>query len=319
VLVDKAVAAHPDIAAMGLVSKRMNGSMVHGYVGYDPLEQVYFRRGFQARRDQIGLIKSAVEDHGFIGVKLYPPMGFKPLRNARGQTYPKPILNELGGQLSDDLNGAMDELFQLCTTLDIPILSHAAASNGAGPKYSDRGDPAFWLPAISKYPKLRLCLAHFGRFAYRSAAAPAGSSLPESSWEWTLGRQIKSNRDNRLYADLSYLTEAQASDVDSRRKLGRQMRRYISEFDPKLDRLLHGSDWIMLGKEPRNESYATDLVDFLKSEVGLTPPTMEHVLRLNTISFLGLAIGNATRARLVSFYRRHELDLRRLEVFDITS
>ena len=109
------------------------------------------------------------------------------------------------------------------------------------------------------------------------------------------------------------------TDLRDRRKLGRQMRQYVSEFDPKLDRLLYGSDWIMLGKEPRNESYATDLVGFLKSEVGLTPQTMEHVLRLNTISFLGLASGNAARARLVSFYRRHELDQRRLEVFDITS
>ncbi|MEH2565676.1 putative TIM-barrel fold metal-dependent hydrolase [Bradyrhizobium sp. AZCC 2289] len=220
--------------------------------------------------------------------------------------------------MSDDLNAAMEELFQLCTALDIPILSHAAASNGAGPHYSDRGDPAFWLPALVKYPTLRLCLAHFGRFTYRSAAAEQDSSLPESSWEWTLGRYMKSNREGRLFADLSYLTEAQTSDADSRRKLGRQMRQYISEFDPKLERLLYGSDWIMLGKEPRNESFATDIVRFLKSEVGLTLPTMERVLRSNAIRFLGLTPGNATRARLTSFYKRHDMNPQRLEVFDAT-
>ena len=75
----------------------------------------------------------------------------------------------------------------------------------------------------------------------------------------------------------------------------------------------------MLGKEPRNESYATDLVGFLKSEVGLTPPTMERVLHSNAIRFLGLAHGNAARARLAAFYKRHEMDQQRLEIFDTTS
>ncbi|MEH2565678.1 hypothetical protein [Bradyrhizobium sp. AZCC 2289] len=84
------------VEVMGMVSKRSIGAMVHGYVGYDPLAQVYFRRGLRRETDQIALVKSAVEDHGFIGVKLYPPMGFKPLRNARSQTYPKPIIDELG-------------------------------------------------------------------------------------------------------------------------------------------------------------------------------------------------------------------------------
>jgi len=305
------------VEVMGLVSRQAKDTLIHGYVCYDPLAQVYFRRGFKDYRDQLALIKSAVEDHGFIGVKLYPPMGFKPLRNERGQLYPKPILDELGSRLSEDLNEAMDQLFNLCTQLDIPVLAHAAASNSAGPKYSDRGDPAFWLPVFAKYPKLRLCLAHFGRFSYRSAAAPPGSSLPESSWEWTLGRHIRRNPDNRLYADLSYLTEVQTQDKLDRQTVGRQLRQYVSEFDPKLDRLVFGSDWIMLGKEPRSAEYAVDVIAFLKSEVGIkSQTTMDRVMRFNAVRFLGLAPGNQTRERLVSFYKRYELDDRRLEVFD---
>jgi hypothetical protein len=68
--------------------------------------------------------------------------------------------------------------------------------------------------------------------------------------------------------------------------------------------------------EPRNENYATDIITFLKSEVGLTPRTMERVLRSNAISFLGLMHGNATRARLTSFYKRRQMDERRLQIFD---
>jgi predicted TIM-barrel fold metal-dependent hydrolase len=306
------------VEVMGYVSKRAAaGAMVHGYVGYDPLEQVFHRRGFQGHSDQIALIRSAVEDHGFIGVKLYPPMGFKPLHNAPGQSYPKPVLDKLGGRLSDDLNLALEELFQLCVALDVPVLAHAAASNGSGPEYAGRGDPAFWLPVLARYPKLRLCLAHFGRFTYRSAAVPPSLPLPDSSWEWVLGKQIRNNPGSQFYADLSYLTEAQASDAENRRNLGRQMRRYISEFDPKLDHLLYGSDWIMLGKEPRNATYATDLASFLKVEIGLDQQTLDRVLRLNAVRFLGLLKGNGARERLTSFYRRNSLDERRLEIFDV--
>lgn len=304
------------VEVMGLVAKRSRDVMVHGYIGYDPLAQVHFRRQIAGSTDQLSLIRTAVLEHGFLGVKLYPPMGFKPMGNAPGQTYPQPILDRLGGHVSEGLNEAMEELFALCTQLDIPILAHAAASNGAGPEYADRADPAFWLPVFTKYPTLRLCLAHFGRFDHRSSGAAPGSALPAASWEWELGKFVKSHSQQRLFVDLSYLSQAQDVDVANRKKLGTIIRNFLNEFDPRAERILYGSDWLMLGQESKSDTFATDLFAFLRHDVGLSQDAIERVRFRNAIRFLGLSQGSAARSRLESLYQRWQLPSKRLALFD---
>jgi hypothetical protein len=61
-------------------------TLVHGYVAYDPLEQIYYWRGRETQ-NQLELVKSALLDH--------PPMGFKPSQNAA----------ELAGQIHCDVLG----------------------------------------------------------------------------------------------------------------------------------------------------------------------------------------------------------------------
>jgi hypothetical protein len=111
----------------------------------------------------------------------------------------------------------------------------------------------------------------------------------------------------------------QDADEKNRRALGRQIRRYISEFDRTIDHLLFGSDWIMLGKEKGHASFATELTEFLKTELGLSNEMMDRVLKMNAVRFLGLKSGNQARERLDAFYRRHDLNEARLKVFDQAS
>ncbi|MBA3404742.1 MAG: hypothetical protein H0U13_08680, partial [Gemmatimonadaceae bacterium] len=59
----------------------VTGGRVHAFMPYDPLRQVAFELGYAAA-DSFSLVKDAIENQGFVGVKLYPPMGFAALGNA---------------------------------------------------------------------------------------------------------------------------------------------------------------------------------------------------------------------------------------------
>lgn len=85
------------------------------------------------------------------------------------------------------LDKAMAALFDLCVAEDASVIAHANDSNGSAEGYGRRADPAHWIPVFRRWSKLRVTLAHFGAFRAQSALAPAGSDLPESSWEWTFG------------------------------------------------------------------------------------------------------------------------------------
>ena len=59
----------------------LTGGRVHGYAPFDPMRQVAYGLGLEAR-NPLDLVKSAVTSRGCIGVKMYPPMGFAAYGNA---------------------------------------------------------------------------------------------------------------------------------------------------------------------------------------------------------------------------------------------
>jgi hypothetical protein len=67
-------------ASMLNVLPGVGGMQVHPFVCFDPLRQLNdVKTG--SIRTAFDLIKLAVTDYGFIGVKVYPPMGWRPTGN----------------------------------------------------------------------------------------------------------------------------------------------------------------------------------------------------------------------------------------------
>jgi hypothetical protein len=55
---------------------------LHGFVPFDPLRQaIHVKTGGAAAASPLSIVQKAVLQQGFIGVKLYPPMGFRPTNN----------------------------------------------------------------------------------------------------------------------------------------------------------------------------------------------------------------------------------------------
>lgn len=329
------------VDVMGALARRTTGPVVHGYVAFDPLRQAYFAAGNKLKDfDPLGLVRRALRDEGFLGVKLYPPMGFRPTGNEASscQTYPKWPIDDLHAATTNDprtdkckprpadgsvalgqmLDSAMAGLFDLCIAEGASIIAHANHSNESGPNYADRADPAYWVDAFQRWPKLRVCLAHFGHYQTKSAGAPSGIQLPEASWEWMLGRYIKQAGDSPVFADISYLSEVAGSDDAGQNLYAKIFRRWIDEFDPECRHLIFGTDWTMLGLDRSYRGYTKNVHSFFKNKVGLDQLRLNRLFFGNAGRFLGLGRDDAARKRLLGFYERNGLPLSRLPVIEET-
>ncbi|WP_027244081.1 amidohydrolase family protein [Leisingera daeponensis] len=281
--------------------------VVLNFVGYDPLREVAFRAGTKGSFSSLEIARKALTESGFAGVKLYPPMGFRASGN-RGP-YPRRTLKKLGFEPSHRLDETLDDLYSLCAELDAPIMAHGAASNGAGEQYDIRADPAYWIPVFEKHPELRVCLAHFGGFDKKSYGQLG--PLPDSSWEWVLGRYIKAHPQQPVFVDISYMSEALGSEIE-RTNLATNLKAWVQRYDPKIRHIIYGSDWIMVGKERGYENYLSAVASFLKDECGFDEGARERVLYLNALRFLPFQRLSTGRQRLSSWYRANGLDPRKL-------
>lgn len=318
------------VEVMGLVSARRGGPVVHGYAPFDPLREVLFRRGkapdpFDGSWSALSLVRDAVEQYGFLGVKLYPPMGFRASGNAIDMDFPKAV-RELAGfntrpekqRFVTDLDAALDDLYAYCAASGAAVMAHAGDSNGAGPRYGRRADPAFWIPVFDRHPRLHVMLAHFGAFAYASHAfpdPPVGQPPPfDQTWESTFGRYVAKHPDSPVFADISY--RANIFHPETRARCAAGIRHYMANYDRDLRHIVFGSDWVMLGIEKGYDDYVATVVRFLQQDCGVDGEKLERVMYRNAARFLALGDDEPGRRRIIAFYARHGLPAERLPRFD---
>ncbi|MFM7442283.1 MAG: amidohydrolase family protein, partial [Tabrizicola sp.] len=294
------------IAVYGALCRR-SPVPIHGMVPFDPLRSVFWTEGRHTRFktpefDPLALAEEALTQHGFLGLKLYPPMGFQATGNPTDDAkYPNAVTKALNlppNSLGHALDAAMIRAFDFCLHHDAPMLAHANNSVAAGTGYGRRADPWFWIRALHDRPGLRICLAHGGGFCWASKAPglPAG----QTSWEWAIGHYVRENPSSHLYMDLSYFSEV----LESGSRTGYitdQLKAWIHKCDPDVRHIIFGTDWIMLDKEPKSELYGKMVMDFLTDDIGLTKAQLNRVMWQNAMRFLGLDSGK-TRDRLLAFY-----------------
>ncbi|MCZ7600727.1 MAG: amidohydrolase [Gammaproteobacteria bacterium] len=313
---------HDQVRVMGLIAARADGPAVHGYVAYDPLHEVYFRSTDAETRAAMGyepvldIVAEALDAHGFLGVKLYPPMGFRPAGNADEGVYPRRVIDDIGNGVGAELDRALDDLYRVVGARGACIIAHGADSNAAGEGFGSRGDPAHWLAVFRRHPALKVCIAHFGGFDAVSAA-PVGPEHPENSWEWTLGAWFEQYRQDfggeaPVFGDISYYSEVLAGSGEDRARYAALLASFIDRFDPECLHLVYGSDWMMLGAERGHESYARTIESFLANDVGLDADRVERIMSGNACRLFGPADGDPARDRLERFYETHGLDPSRL-------
>jgi predicted TIM-barrel fold metal-dependent hydrolase len=328
---------------------------IHPFVSFDPARELAYRNGLPAPDDpddgppekysSLELVKDAIRNKGFIGVKVYNTVGYRPLSNAIVDEERRRIFQRnrrkrymvFRGQEFDDV---LCELYEFCVGERVPITAHCT-SNGVEAYFGasfDFGRPEYWREVLDAFPDLHLNLAHFGwdhpegyypeapsllvqaarrierSVRTRSIRALSAPSRREGERTWVREICEMAERYMHLYADVAHHGVTADKDIP-KYKLAYQgiCRDFPGAIQKKL---LFGIDWHVITREDNFESFKDRYVRVLGEDSIFTSDEIEDFLGGNALHFLGLLpLGTApelgwtgNRTRLQGFYEDNHID-----------
>jgi predicted TIM-barrel fold metal-dependent hydrolase len=222
------------------------------------------------RSDHFDLMRRAIEELGYVGVKLYPSLG-------------SPIDSP-----------AMRNVYDYCITNDVPVLLHCSRGGFYESETTrNLGDPRLWADVLDARPGLRVCFAHAGGLK-PGILSPGGPRPPD--WPHTIMELMLAF--DEVYTDLAYHADQMAGPEAEAQYLA-WLRTLLA--DPKLRRrVVWGSDFWLV-------RLSLDVVHYRSwFESRLTAAELRQVMEDTPRRFLGLPDENgagmrANIARLVEF------------------
>lgn len=271
---------------------RLQKGRIHPFFPVDPWRQAC---STESGETPLTLLKQAVERYGFIGAKLYPPMGYSAIGNAAHISFP-PHAPQPPQAFGADLDEALHALYAYCEVEDIPILTHCADSNEVQDTFGERAAPGYWRRVIEDYPSLRVNLGHFGDLdTLENTLAPGG-------WAWQVG-ELLDDPSTHVYADISHHNPI--LDDEGRERTIRNLEQLFISYPNAKDRILFGTDWIMLARVKDHDRFLIEFRDAYAKKFG--DSEVKKFMGKNAAEFMGLHVEDKTRQRLDRFYTRHSI------------
>jgi predicted TIM-barrel fold metal-dependent hydrolase len=320
---------------MGKLSKKQKdpNRFANGYVPLDPLRAVLVQNGvIPDLRSPIEVVTTAIEQQGFLGAKLYPPMGFRPwfnseLRNEDFGDKVKPWIEQLklktknsDFQLGPALDAELMKLYSYCLMNDVPVMAHCSNSQTSFTGSGERASPEYWLRLLDRsdpasgipLTKLRLNLGHFGSIWCHERADvqdPNADSETERchvaySWPEFIVRAISPGENGEVRYPNLYFDLGDLGTITENPKAGSWLRMLLeSRTEPErraiLSRMVYGTDWMFLvlfGKPHVN--YINSVYDLVSE----WPGASAKIFHENAARFLGLTKDGRTAERMRAFY-----------------
>ncbi|NQT23916.1 amidohydrolase family protein [candidate division KSB1 bacterium] len=293
----------------------------HPFVPFDPVRELTFQDklmnpdGQKEDISSLKLVKDAINEKGFIGVKLYNSLGYKPTGNKdtdegkdritqlyrwRIGVRNEKMLYRFDGNRMDDV---LNKLYAWCEKEEVPITAHCMMHGiEAYPQASEHfGSAKFWRDVLDKYPKLHLNLAHFGW-----NPVPGHGYHAQDNWMREIVDMIC--KYDHLYADVSH---HEVTSRGIRKELVDAYKKIQNDFESSLDKIrqhiLYGSDWHVLRRMNNYESFMDRYIEIMAETGFYDEKSQDDFLGLNAMKFLGLNPGGQNRARLESFYKTHKI------------
>jgi predicted TIM-barrel fold metal-dependent hydrolase len=239
----------------------------------------------------IALARHAIESAGFIGCKLYPPVGFAAADNEH--------LNA-DAELGKKLDVALQAFFAYCEAEEVPITAHTSAGNEYGLGFRDFVSPARWEPALRKFPRLRLNLGHFGHdegIDAKEGVKACGAWIRQAASLIAVYPNV--------YADMSN-SPLVYDEVYAKSFLG-YLEEIFRKFPAVQKRVMYGSDFWLNRLDPGADDFVKQFTTKLMAKFG--PAVTTDIMGTNALRFLGLLddqgrkpAANRNRARLRRFY-----------------
>jgi uncharacterized protein len=182
------------------------------------------------RRPNIAnLVQEHIEHKGFVGIKLYPALGFYPW------------------------DERFDEMYAWAQKHHVPIITHCSKG---GIRMIGEGNPqrfthpCAYQTVLEKFPDLKICLAHFGGSGEWSDYLLKRRRLPSDEQTWVQHVINLMYKHPTVFTDISYT----ASDREHLPMLK------VLVNDPKLrERILFGSDYFVVRQEATEREFSIRL------------------------------------------------------------
>ncbi len=281
---------------------------VHGFAPFCPFREVVTSRDGKDG-DSMRLVKRAISEAGFLGVKLYPPMGFAPWGNADLNVWhDKPTLPASAAQpdFGHKLDVAMRRLFEWCLSNDVPIMAHSNHSNGPYEDFEALAGAEHWERALTMFPGLRVSFGHLGDSDIEDHDAALSRSFVDLMTNAAGTRGANVFADSGFFAGVLSRPQAVIDILD--KVMGDPATQLLSK------RLMYGTDWTMVLPQRNVENYLAEFAGVMREidrrrELNRQGPVTPAFFAGTAVEFLGLRRGRAGRARLEGFYSRHGMEL----------
>ena len=246
----------------------------------------------------LDLVEKAVKYHGCVGVKIYPPMGFYPYGNTGNPIQSSEARPDLAA-----LDKKLRNLFELCDGFGVPVMAHANESNGRDSAHDGLAGPSGWFALHDQVDSLKALHVNAGHFG-------GDDVRPSGDWTEEFVRLMSKPDRLKAYADLGYwekLIDNEASQDD----LGRLLKTALTTGGTVEDRVMYGSDWLMLSKEPGWQSYGDGVARVIRN-YDPSGQIAAKVLGGNVLECYGLTadsnrgeFGGGTFERLKEFHAKN--------------
>lgn len=257
--------AHEDQMRLHQRMSELSQGYMLPLIGYNPWTDV------AENGRSLELVKEAVEKHKFVGVKIYPPNGFRPWGNTSAQ-------DGFGLPSHEAINARLKVFWDTCLKLGVPVMAHANHSMGKDNAHDALGGPEGWEALLDAYPgeSTRVNLGHFG----------GDRDVNGGSWTGRMAKLMARDNGRRVFGDLGYWSELRCTVVGSERceaavgRLLNILNLRLGNGEAVARRIMFGSDWLMLSREPRWSEYAADLFAILKQRA---PEHVENIFGANAL------------------------------------
>ena len=245
--------SHDDQIKLHQLISLLSGGYMRPLVAYNPWTDI------ASPGKGLERVIDAIDKRGFIGAKIYPPMGFRPFGNTKNPLK----LSRSHRPCPEDLDRVLSDFWDTCTERDIPVMAHTGESMGWDDTYDELGGPPGWEYLLDRYKgKAKGPIINAGHFGGDSAEK-------NTNWPESLARLMGRPEGKRFYGDLGYWSELRCHEA-GQAKCKAAMARLKAALDTPLpgsetiaDRIMFGTDWLMLSKERDWPDYATEMAETL--------------------------------------------------------
>ena len=231
--------AHADQIKVHHLLSRLSGGYMRALAAYNPWSDT-LDEGKTLER-----AINAVTNRGFVGVKIYPPNGFRPFGNAE---IPSPVSGAPSGQLLDE---TLLRMWRRCAGLGVPVMAHSGHSMGSDDASEEMAGPAGWSLLLQKMANETLPRINSGHF---------GGEDSGNQWTKEFASLMNSPAGRHLHADLGYWEGLRCTRTAMPCAATVRLEESLSTVPTSARRVMFGSDWLMLSIERRWDRYAHDVL-----------------------------------------------------------